>query len=169
MLPGESWTYDLGMADPRALSRVETAIAQVWRDLLTVPEFGPDDDFFQLGGDSLRAVEMLAAIDELLLTLVDFPDFLETPTVAGLAEAVERRDVAGEPDPEVAAERLVDDFVSRPFDLERGPLVRALLVRLGAADHVLELVFDHIVCDGWSHIVVFDELARLYDAYREDR
>src|SRR5436309_1859057 len=90
MLPGESWTYDLGMADPCALSRVEAAIAQVWRDLLTVPEVGADDDFFQLGGDSLRAVEMLAAIDELLLTLVDFPDFLETPTVAGLAEAVER-------------------------------------------------------------------------------
>ena len=34
------------------------------------------------------------------------------------------------------------------------------------SEHVLELVFDHIICDGWSHVVIFDELGRLYDAFR---
>ena len=59
--------------------------------------------------------------------------------------------------------QAVDTFVSTPFDLERGPLVRALLLRIAESDHVLELVFDHIICDGWSHVVIFDELAKLYD------
>ena len=71
-----------------ATSRLEASIAQVWRDLLSVAEVGPDADFFELGGDSLQAVQMLAAVDELFLTLVDFIDFLDAPTVAGLASAV---------------------------------------------------------------------------------
>ena len=78
----------------------------------------------------------------------------------------EQRDLSGEPDPEAAARLAVDELVSTPFDLAAGPLMRVLLMRLGESDHVLELVFDHIICDGWSHVVIFDELGRLYDAFR---
>ncbi len=60
-------------------------------------------------------------------------------------------------------------LVSEPFDRASGPLLRVLLLRLAESDHVLELVFDHIICDGWSHIVVFDELASLYDGFRRRR
>ena len=63
----------------------------------------------------------------------------------------------------------VDVLVSTPFDLERGPLVRALLVRLAALDHVLELVFDHAICDGWSHAVILDDLAKLYEGFRDGK
>jgi NRPS condensation-like uncharacterized protein len=77
-----------------------------------------------------------------------------------------QRDVSAEPDPEAAAQQAVDELVSTPFDLARGPLVRALLLRLAETDHVLELVFDHIICDGWSEVVIFDELAKLYDGFR---
>ena len=76
----------------------------------------------------------------------------------------EQRDLTAETDPEAAVQQAVDSFVSTPFDLERGPLVRALLVRVAESDHVLELVFDHTVCDGWSHVVIFGELGTLYDA-----
>ncbi|MEK2490877.1 amino acid adenylation domain-containing protein [Kitasatospora purpeofusca] len=39
---------------------VEAGVAQLWSELLGVEEVGPDDDFFDLGGNSLLAMEMLA-------------------------------------------------------------------------------------------------------------
>jgi amino acid adenylation domain-containing protein len=55
------------------------------------------------------------------------------------------------------------------FDLERGPLVRCRLFRLGAGEHALVLSLHHIVCDGWSLGVVLRELAALYAARLERR
>ena len=42
-----------------------------------------------------------------------------------------------------ALEHLLAEEAARPFDLGTGPLFRAGLVRLGAEDHVLWLVFHH--------------------------
>ncbi len=50
----------------------------------------------------------------------------------------------------------------RPFDLERGPLARALLLELGVDEAVLALTLHHIVCDGWSFDVLVRNLGRLY-------
>ncbi|AHG93598.1 amino acid adenylation domain protein (plasmid) [Gemmatirosa kalamazoonensis] len=61
-----------------------------------------------------------------------------------------------------ALENLLGTFVRRPFDLARDPQLRALLVRLGADDHVLALVSHHLVCDEGSRDVVFGDLAALY-------
>ena len=52
----------------------------------------------------------------------------------------------------------------RPFDLSRGPLIRATLLRLADKDHVLLLTMHHIVSDGWSYAVFWRELAALYEA-----
>ncbi|MFF6794132.1 amino acid adenylation domain-containing protein [Streptomyces filamentosus] len=41
-------------------------------------------------------------------------------------------------------------LIAEPFDLRTGPLLRALVVRVGEDDHVLALVMHHIICDGWS-------------------
>ncbi|MFL6120384.1 non-ribosomal peptide synthetase, partial [Actinophytocola sp.] len=57
---------------------------------------------------------------------------------------------------------LLDREFARPFDLRTGPLFRALLVRLGPADHVLLLTAHHIVVDGWSLRVLLTELAAEY-------
>ncbi|HVR08856.1 MAG TPA: amino acid adenylation domain-containing protein, partial [Thermoanaerobaculia bacterium] len=64
-----------------------------------------------------------------------------------------------------AASRLGAVFGGVPFDLSAGPLLRALLLRLGPAEHVLVLVMHHIVADGWSATVLRRELAALYDAF----
>ncbi|SDY56872.1 amino acid adenylation domain-containing protein [Lysobacter sp. yr284] len=50
-------------------------------------------------------------------------------------------------------------------DLERGPLFRARLARLGAHEHVLILAAHHIAADGWSHAVMLRELGALYAAH----
>ncbi len=55
----------------------------------------------------------------------------------------------------------------RPFDLSQGPLLRAVVYRLGPEDHVVLLTMHHIVSDGWSMAVLLGELAEFYRARRE--
>jgi amino acid adenylation domain-containing protein len=59
--------------------------------------------------------------------------------------------------------QLLED-IRRPFDLEHGPLLRALLMRLAPADHCLFVCAHHIVFDGWSTGVFVRELAQAYRA-----
>jgi amino acid adenylation domain-containing protein len=54
--------------------------------------------------------------------------------------------------------------VTRGFDLARGPLMRALLVRISEDEHLLVLNIHHIAIDGWSLGIFFRELAALYEA-----
>ncbi len=60
--------------------------------------------------------------------------------------------------------RLVSTEIQHPFDLVRGPLLRATLFSLEAEEHVLLLVMHHIISDGWSVGVICRELASLYEA-----
>ena len=70
---------------------------------------------------------------------------------------------------EVEALRLVAQDVQRPFDLSRGPLVRARLFRLDEEEHILLLTLHHIISDGWSMGVLFRELGTLYEAFSAGR
>ncbi|HXY93367.1 MAG TPA: AMP-binding protein, partial [Acidimicrobiia bacterium] len=69
----------------------EEVLADLVGTVLAVDEVGLDDDFFDLGGDSLAAVELMAAIDEQFG--VDLPPsaILDAPTVAQLAPLLTRR------------------------------------------------------------------------------
>jgi non-ribosomal peptide synthetase component F len=75
-------------------------------------------------------------------------------------------DLAGLPD---RARALAHDEAHRPFDLRQGPLLRALLLRLAAEEHVLVLTVHHIASDGWSMGILIRELAALYPAIAEGR
>jgi amino acid adenylation domain-containing protein len=242
---------------------LESAIANIWQDVLGLERVGVQDGFFELGGESLAAVHMLAAVEDVLLAQVSFADFLDRPTVVGLAGAVqlargrhgpagsvpeagpvsgyapctfaqerlwfveqlagatgayneavgvrlrgplderalersvqevvrrhaalrtgfeeqdgapvqvvaadvtvalERIDLSRRTDPDAELRARTDALASTPFDLTRPPLMRASLLRLGDEDHVLQLVFHHIVSDGWSHVVFLRELGELYRA-----
>ncbi|HEX8161810.1 MAG TPA: amino acid adenylation domain-containing protein [Pyrinomonadaceae bacterium] len=61
--------------------------------------------------------------------------------------------------------RLASRIAQQPFDLSRGPLLRAALLRLADEEHVLVLTMHHIVSDGWSAGVFVREMAALYEAY----
>ena len=71
------------------------------------------------------------------------------------------------PTSERAAEvqRRITEEAQTPFDLTRGPLLRATLLRLGEAEHVLLLTMHHIIADGWSIGVLVRELATFYEAF----
>ncbi|MBV8202815.1 MAG: amino acid adenylation domain-containing protein, partial [Acidobacteria bacterium] len=57
----------------------------------------------------------------------------------------------------------------RPFDLARGPVLRAALLGLGLDAHVLQFTLHHIAADGWSTVILAQELAVLYEALRRRR
>ncbi|HKV12834.1 MAG TPA: amino acid adenylation domain-containing protein, partial [Thermoanaerobaculia bacterium] len=70
--------------------------------------------------------------------------------------------------PSAAREReawsLVSEEARRPFDLVRGPLLRALLLRKDGGEHWFLLTLHHVVSDGWSQGIFIEELAGLYAA-----
>ena len=66
-------------------------------------------------------------------------------------------------------ERLLRDEFMRPFHLDRLPLIRWSLYRMGDDTHVLAAVEHHFVHDGWSFGRFLQELAALYSAFAEGR
>jgi amino acid adenylation domain-containing protein len=71
----------------------------------------------------------------------------------------------GEEERQLETERHAVEEARRPFDLRQGPVWRAQLVRLGAAEHVLLFTMHHIVSDGWSMEILTREVSALYEAY----
>ena len=80
-------------------------------------------------------------------------------------------DLLGLPGERRAAEarRLARAEALRSFDLLRGPVCRATLVRLEDEEHLLLLTLHHIVSDGWSLRVLARELGEVYDAFAQER
>lgn len=65
--------------------------------------------------------------------------------------------------------RLANSEVLVPFDLQKGPMLRATLMRLGEREHVLLFTMHHIISDGWSRGVLIREFSSLYDAYLQGK
>ena len=59
----------------------------------------------------------------------------------------------------------VAEAMRQPFDLRHGPLLRVLLLTVGADEHVLVLTVHHIAADGWSMQIMVDEFSALYQAH----
>ncbi|MFE9675351.1 amino acid adenylation domain-containing protein [Streptomyces sp. NPDC006259] len=269
---------DRAVTTPR--TALEARLVSVWEEVLGTSPVGVDDDFFELGGDSLTAVRLAAACRSRLGLAVRQRTVFQAHTVAALAAAVEQADAdrarsgaAGEPEvpreapngsrsgsggavapasfaqqqmwllhklapasprfhepvvlrltgtldraalqtalsavqarhgalrtvfatedgrpvqvvrePDPLAPRIeavdlegrdedevsaaVAELVGRPFDLARGPLMRAALIRRAATEHLLVLTFHHIVFDGASMEILYDELGTLYGAALDGR
>jgi amino acid adenylation domain-containing protein len=63
----------------------------------------------------------------------------------------------------------IEEQVQERFDLERGPLARARLLRLGSQEHVLALSMHHIISDQWSMGVLLREMVAGYEALVEGK
>ncbi|MGH3875116.1 MAG: amino acid adenylation domain-containing protein [Pseudonocardiaceae bacterium] len=95
---------------------------------------------------------------EALRTTFDTVDGQGVARIAAHGE-IPLDDLSGSP-----VQQVLTQFLSRPFDLRRGPLTRALLVCLAADDHVLVLSQHHIITDGASVGLLVDELTQRYAA-----
>ncbi|WP_199443117.1 non-ribosomal peptide synthase/polyketide synthase [Umezawaea beigongshangensis] len=241
---------------------VERELVAVWADVLGLDRVGLDDDFFELGGDSILSMRIASRVREALGVDVSPRTLFTHPTPGGFAAAlptgrattpgvtavprggplplsfaqqrlwfldefdpgsteyvsptalrlrgeldadaldraltalVERHEtlrttfdavegrgvqVVGPPhevrvpvtdlsalseqDRETRLAELLERENRRPFDLRRGPLLRARLIRLAPREHVLLLVLHHVVTDGWSSGVLTRELTALYAGF----
>ena len=263
-LPAAPKTPAAGAAPPPS-TPIELHLAALWAEILDVPSVGANDDFFDLGGDSILGTQLVVRVrDEFSVELPLFRLF-NSPTLAALAawidcapraagsaetrisrvardgplplsfaqqrmwfvtqfedeapayampaavrmrgrlhvdglraalqSILDRHEVlrvtyassdgipvqvlnAGrqlelpvldlgtlsESDLDARVQRIVREEVCRPFDLSSELPLRAQLLRLDPSDHVLLLVFHHIVSDGWAKSIFFRELAEFYRA-----
>ncbi|MEO3859043.1 amino acid adenylation domain-containing protein [Acrocarpospora sp. B8E8] len=67
------------------------------------------------------------------------------------------------------ARALISEELARTFDLSAGGLLRVLLIRRAADDHVLLFAAHHSITDGWSGEILLRELIALHAAFREGR
>ncbi|HET9709314.1 MAG TPA: phosphopantetheine-binding protein, partial [Gemmatimonadales bacterium] len=70
-------------------SDTEKALAAIWSELLLVQTIGIDDDFFDLGGQSLVAIKAVSRIRDVFGVDLPLRNLFERPTVAGLAEVID--------------------------------------------------------------------------------
>ena len=70
---------------------------------------------------------------------------------------------------EQQADALVQAESLRPFDLEKGPLMRIKLIHLSEEAHLLVCTLHHIISDGWSMGILMKEVFRTYEALTEGK
>ena len=71
--------------------QIQTALFDAWSDLLTHYEFSVDDDFFDVGGDSLKMIYQLAFIEDQFGVKIGGREFLENATIEKIAGIIEER------------------------------------------------------------------------------
>ncbi|HVB27458.1 MAG TPA: amino acid adenylation domain-containing protein, partial [Mycobacteriales bacterium] len=252
----------------------EQTLAAIWVDVLGLDRVGVHDNFFEIGGHSLFATQVASRIRAALAIEVPLRLLFQAPTVARLAEEIDRLETAGDADMtsidgplprasreaelplsfgqqqlwildridpgnvtysipivarlrgaldpsalerslnavvarheslrtsfpavdgrprqaiapelrlalpvvdlrglpaaelEAEAHRRLQADIAASFDLQRGPLLRALLLQLADDEHLVLLDVHHIVSDGWSTGVLLRELAALYAAFTTDQ
>ncbi len=67
-------------------SAAEQAIADLWTEVTGLEALGVEDDFFELGGDSITAVQLITRLQRWLDAGVPLAALFDTPTIAGLAQ-----------------------------------------------------------------------------------
>src|SRR5712671_3212976 len=90
------------------------------------------------------------AVDGTPIQVIDSPHSSSVPLIDLSEHPAEER--------EARAQAAMKAEAQRPFDLSTGPLLRTLLVRLSAEEHLLLTVMHHIISDGWSSGIFFREL-----------
>jgi amino acid adenylation domain-containing protein/non-ribosomal peptide synthase protein (TIGR01720 family) len=88
---------------------------------------------------------------------------------ASVPAVLERDDLSAWPDAESLALARCRQAMAKPFDLEHGPLLRALLMRLGPRRQVLLFNLHHIIFDAWSTRILIREALALYEALVANR
>jgi len=89
-----------------------------------------------------------------------------TQTVTAVRPRLERLDLRPLPERKrtVAIQSQTMELLRQPFDLETAPPIRFQLLRLGEHDHALLIKLHHLVTDGWSQRLIWQELEALYNA-----
>ena len=86
---------DLQTAYRAPATAVEKALALLWEKTLGIQPIGIDDDFVELGGDSIEAIQIQHAIHRDFDLRIKNTEFLAGPTIAALAALIAARSEVG--------------------------------------------------------------------------
>ena len=81
-------------------TETEQALAAIWSGLLKVEHIGIDDDFFEVGGHSLLAIQLVSRVRDVFGVDLPLRNLFERPTVATLAEAIDALMWLARPNPQ---------------------------------------------------------------------
>ena len=109
--------------------------------------------------EPLRTVYAERESEPVQIVLPPSPTILPVLSLAGLPDGARQ----------TALREALQEEAVLPFDLERGPVARFLLVELRDEEHVLAATFHHIATDGWSMGVFSREMTALYEAFAAGR
>jgi acyl carrier protein len=91
---------------------VEQALCTIWRDQLEVGDLGVDEDFTELGGDSLSSARVVTAINDLFPLRVSLSSVFEVPTIKRLAEFIRAHETASGQSEKIASAFLKVEAMS---------------------------------------------------------
>ncbi|MNM18766.1 Linear gramicidin synthase subunit B [compost metagenome] len=143
----------------------------------------PDSPAYNVGGMArLRGVLDVSRFEQALQALIVRHETLRTtfPSIDGVPYQCVHSDSnlhmhwqdfsADSPaQREQRLQAFADEQAHQPFDLERGPLLRACLVKAGEQEHYFVLTLHHIVTEGWAMDIFARELGELYEAFVDER
>jgi amino acid adenylation domain-containing protein len=165
---------------PQPVSLVQEHVLASEREFPGVPQFNLPFVYRLQGPLNVPALERsfaeVARRHEALRTGFSWTDERPVAVVAPAADIDSRlviEDLAADTPNNARAKALilkkadlrVQQEAWSPFDLTRAPLFRARLLRLGADDHVLLVVLHHVIVDGWSIGIFFEEVSKFYSAF----
>jgi UDP:flavonoid glycosyltransferase YjiC (YdhE family)/alpha-ketoglutarate-dependent taurine dioxygenase len=70
-----------------------------------------------------------------------------------------------QPDIQQKIQSLINDELTRSFDLTQGSLLRVTLLRINSEQHIMLFSMHHIISDGWSMGILIREIAKFYEAF----
>jgi hypothetical protein len=115
-----------------------------------------------------QAFQAIIARHQILTTtIVVFDDEPKQRLNSTMELTLQMFDLSNIEDNEEKARELANREAIAPFDLETGPLFRALLIKLSPTRHVFILTMHHIIADGWSLGILMTELSALYSSYQK--
>lgn len=79
--------------------------------------------------------------------------------------SMQELDLSNQDNPQQAAAAFIQEDELRPFDLETGPLLRVVLIRISEDTHLFYYNMHHIVSDGWSINVLSSDIFAFYNAF----
>ena len=164
---------DQSFVPPR--NEMEQRLADIWREVLHVPEVGIHDDFFLLGGSSLLVTQVVTRLTADLKIELPVRDFFANPTVATAAQHLMRLTGIKDPQPDDIADRrarlpkLIPGFFDhagqRLFAMQyqpRDPVRRHAVLMCNAAGHEYARSFRNMqqlgvqLCQAGLDVMRFD-------------
>jgi acyl carrier protein len=87
------------MDSNKPANEVEAQLIAIWKEVFSLEEIGRDDDFFDLGGHSLRAVQVASRVKEHFRVRLAVNVIFDKPTIAELADHIVDALLVAAPEP----------------------------------------------------------------------